>query len=1135
MFKTLFTNDWLFNEFDLNTSLEDIFSFNSFYPVDIPHDWMIYHTKDLYKNSIGVYKKSFSVDKRDDSIYILRFEGVYMDSKIYLNGNFIYEWKYGYSTFDVDLTSFLLSGENTLFVTCTYQAPNSRWYSGAGIYRNVFLFEKGKAYLIPDGVYLSTKRTGNDFEVTIQTEACSLTPLKATLKTEITDMSGDMVFTSKEYINLSNELTLNTNTIKIPSPHLWDITDPYLYNVKTELFVDEEITDVCDNPLGFRTISFDPDKGFFLNGRNVKINGVCKHHDLGALGAAMNKTALRRQFEKLIKMGVNSIRTSHNMPAKEVMNLADEMGVLIYSESFDMWELPKTEHDYSNFFPEWYKKDVRSWIRRDRNHPSLIIWGIGNEIYDTHAGNGLKWTVLLRDCVKEHDPLHNAYISIGSNFIEWEPAQKCSNELELSGYNYGERLYDLHHEKYPHWCIFGSETGSTVQSRGVYHFPYEGRILTYPDGQCSSLGNCSTNWGAFNAARVITDHKKRDFVFGQYVWTGWDYIGEPTPYFSKNSFFGLIDTAGFEKDVYYQYMAEWTDSSVNPMVHLLPYWDFNDGQIIDVIAYSNAASVELFLNNKSLGKQIIDHNSYELQGHWKVPYEKGTLTVNAYDNNGKIIATDTKCSFNDPVSIKASSDKTILIADCNDLVFIEISVFDENGIFVANARNRLNVYVDGPARLVGLDNGDSTDYEEYKCNSRKLFNGKLLAIISSTNESGNITVKVSGEGLVTATVSLESVPSIDKSVTSCLDKCKILPLSNDIPVRKIELKNTGTFVLDKNNSETTVEYKLYPENTTYTDIHFQALTKDCVEANFVKIDVFEGKAIIKALGDGDFILHAFAYNDKDHPEVLSTLNFEAKDLGKANYDGYSMVPGIEYSLCHSENAELSFHGGVFMPAAKDKHPFISFSNIDLGDFGSDKIHIPIFSFRDEMPIKIYRGTVQNGECVFDGVYKAKSIYNVYQENTFVLKKKLKGVNTITFAFDSNERFSLQGFYFEKKNKAYSSISTTDYSEIFGDSFNVTREAVTSIGNNVCLQFDGMNFEKGIKNVTVCGRSNNEKTSLHILFTKNEHTEKFMVEIPFSKDYKEYSFPLEANPGECQVSFMFLPGSNFDFKSFSFSY
>lgn len=1135
MSNTLFNDGWLFNEFPIGTDFSKMENSDSFYPVEIPHDWMIYHVNDLYKDSVGFYKKTFLLSKKTNHTYLLRFEGVYMNSEIFCNGQKVMEWKYGYSTFDADLTSFLRDGQNTVYVVVTYQSPNSRWYSGAGIYRKVLFIDKDDAFFPLDGIYLSSKKSDKGFTINFDIEALSKIPGNYTLKNYLIDKDDNSTLLGVETVSLANNVQTFSFSYDINNVQCWDITHPYLYTIQTILFYGDLEKDFFETKYGFKTVFFDPNKGFFLNGRNVKINGACMHHDLGALGAAMNRSALKRQFQMLLDMGVNSIRTSHNMPAVEVMDLADEMGILVYSESFDMWELPKTEHDYGVYFKEWWEKDVTSWVRRDRNRASLFILGIGNEIYDTHAGNGLKWTKLLRDKVRELDYRHNAYIAIGSNYIAWENAQKCSDLLELSGYNYGERLYDEHHKKYPNWVIFGSETASTVQSRGIYHFPFETRLLTYEDGQCSSLGNCTTNWGSKSVPSVVRDHKDRDFIFGQYIWTGWDYIGEPTPYHSKNSYFGQIDTAGFKKDTYYHYQAEWTNMETAPMVHLLPYWDFNEGQIIDVCAYSNAPYVELFFNDNSLGKQFIDHkNSKELQGHWKLPYAPGKLFVKAYDYDGNTVATDYASSFSDPASINLIPEKTTINADNEDLCFIDISLKDTNGNFVANARNRVEISVSGPGRLIGLDNGDSTDYEEYKGTSRKLFSGKLLAIIAPTNEPGTITVTASSKGIPDASIEIEVASVLGESLYSCRSKNNRSPQQNDIPIRKIELSKPETTHLNKETKTLCINYNLYPEDCTYKEVSFKALTKDAVPANYVRVTKKDHSAILEALGDGEFTLTAFANNDKDHPEVISTLDFDITGLGPATHNPYSMVPGVLFTKSHSPETALSFLGGVFLPCSKDNLAFVTYENVDFGNIGSSEIHIPIFSFKDSMPIQIWEGDFNSETLLFSGEYKAKSIYNTYQENVFRLSKKLKGITSITISFTADDRFSMQGFYFTKPKKAYSVIEATSFDEIVGDSFTVNTDSITHIGNNVSIAYKDMIFDEGVSSLRIIGRSNNEKSSLHVLFVEEEVIRREMFDIPFSDDYQEYNFNIPNIQTKGSINLVFLPGSNFDLKEFEFT-
>ncbi|MCR5279445.1 MAG: DUF4982 domain-containing protein [Lachnospiraceae bacterium] len=1019
----LFTDGWSFAEFPVDTPVSDMFDSKDLYPVTIPHDWQIWHSSDLYRDSFGFYRKTFFLHAAKDHTYIIRFEGVYMDSEIYLNGNLIFTWKYGYSTFDVDLTDHLVDGENVLCVKCTYLSPNTRWYSGAGIYRKILFYDFGPAYIPLDGIYVSMEKEGEDFNLTIDTETVTKVTGKYSVRNTLLDNSGAKVSNTQSVIPHPE----NNDTLHIISPRLWDVKDPYFYNLRTELCDGETVVDSVDTRVGFEILEFDADIGFFLNGQSLKIQGVCMHHDLGALGSAVNKTALRRQLMSMQEMGVNAIRTSHNMPSTELLDLCDEMGFLVYDEAFDMWENHKTEHDYATWFDDWYRQDVASWIRRDRNRPCLFLWGIGNEISDSTEEKGLKIAKNLRDEIKKHDRRHNAFITIASNGMYSEWAHKIADELDLTGYNYGEHFYDKHHKEHPAWKIFGSETASTLQSRGIYHFPFSNRLLTHEDGQCSSLDNCTTNWGAKNVDYVIGMHRDRGFAWGQFLWTGWDYIGEPTPYDAmgcRNSYFGQVDTAGFKKDSFYHYQAEWTDVNVAPMVHLLPYWDFNEGQEIDILAYSNAPYVELFFNGKSQGRQFIDHAHGErMCGHWVLKYAPGELKVNASLEDGTVVAVDSTRSFTDPVALCALPDKETIKADGEDLVFIEVSSIDKEGNFVANARNRVKVTLEGPGILMGVDNGDSTDFDEYKGNSRRLFSGRMLAIIAATGE-GEIRVKFESEGLTGAEVICHSAESSPEGNVLTYNPTREANSDPDrIPVRKIVLSSTDSHNLGPDCREARVEYRIYPEYADYGLLVFKALTENGVEANFADLVADDpgenskssnsGTIRIRAIGDGNFRLTAYAYDNSSDkvqvPKVLSELTYSISGLGKALRNPYSFVPGCEYASIHSGDSTLSFEGGVFVK--EGKRAYITFDNLDFGMDGSDEITIPIFTFKEEMPVEILEGDFETGTTVFSGTYEAKSIYNVYQTNTFKLNKKIRGTKTITLIFDSECAFSLKGFIF----------------------------------------------------------------------------------------------------------------------------
>src|SRR5690606_29368026 len=544
------------------------------------------------------------------------------------------------------------------------------------------------------------------------------------------------------------------------------------------------------------------------------------------------------------EMGVNSIRTAHNMPAVELMELADEMGVLICSEAFDMWERPKTPYDYARFYPDWWQKDINSWVRRDRNHPSLIMWSIGNEIYDTHASErGQELTRELMELVEQLDYKRNAVVTIGSNFMPWENAQKCADIVKIAGYNYAEKYYDQHHAEHPDWIIYGSETASVVQSRGVYHFPFEAPILADDDEQCSALGNSTTSWGAKSAEACILAERDTPYSLGQFIWTGFDYIGEPTPYHTKNSYFGQIDTATFPKDSYYVYQSCWTDYKTKPMIHIFPYWDFNVGQIIDVRVASNAPKIELQLNGKTIGTFEPEHKSgTQLVGWWKVPYEPGELKAIAYDEEGKVIATHVRRSFGDAKKIRLQADKEQMLADGRDLIFLEISMEDEQGNPVENANNRVRVEVTGAGRLLGLDNGDSTDYDQYKGLSRRLFSGKLMAIIGATLEPGDIEVKVTSKGMEPAVIKFESLQAAPEAVAGVTarmantDMPIVMGSADEIPVRKIEIISESGQKLDPTKREIIVRAKLHPADASYQDVEWSVVNDAGIESNIAKVE-----------------------------------------------------------------------------------------------------------------------------------------------------------------------------------------------------------------------------------------------------------------------------------------------------------
>lgn len=1188
----LFNDGWEFSKQPLFTSLSQMQERQEqFAPVGIPHDWLIYHADRLYEDSTGWYRRILEWQVQEEEKVFLRFEGVYMDCHVYVNPwenlQPVYEWKYGYSTFEVELTPYLKNGKNEIWVSVDYQSPNSRWYSGAGIYRNVWLKTVHETYLAADGIYFHAEKDadGENWEAEISAEVIIAdkkvdSPANSiTVSFSLEDReTGEKILLDEVSTECGEEKKVVLKTT-IENPKIWDLENPHCYQLCVTLSENGRVLQEETQTVGFRTPVFDPAQGFLLNGRKVKLNGVCEHHDLGCIGSAFHPQALRRELELLKEMGTNAIRTSHNMPAPDLMELADEMGILIVSEAFDMWEYAKTPYDYARFFPEWYPKDVASWVRRDRNHPCLILWSIGNEIPDTHASErGQMWTTLLMEETRKHDPRGNALPTIGSNYMLWENGQKCADILKIAGYNYGAVCYDKHHKEHPDWVIYGSETASVVQSRGIYHFPYEKPVLADVDEQCSSLGNSTTSWGAKSAEDCLIAERDHPYSAGQFIWTGFDYIGEPTPYHTRNSYFGQIDTAGFPKDSFYIYQAEWTDRKKKTVLHLFPYWDFNEGQLIDVRAYTNGASVELFVNGKSQGIRQIDHVHGEvLSGDWKVPYEKGEIRAIAYDENGNVLAEESRHSFGEASEIDIKLSKTgkqrnlqknealkdkeksafdfyanknwddlrekeeekpdlHLYADGQDLLFLEISMKDAEGHPVENANNRVNIAVSGAGMLIGTDNGDSTDTEEYKCGSRRLFSGKLLAVIKADVTPGELNICVSSEGLQEKQINLKVLPSEIQKGSSSLAYCfekeetQAAETKQDIPVRNIYLTSQMGNSLSVENPYTIVEAKLCPENAADQEVIWSVVDDGGIPSILATLEPDGHKVKVTAKSDGKFRLRCMSKCGTDKIRIISQLEFTVEGMGVAYLDPYGFVTGGLYDYGYGDLGNGNEHGVATARGAESR---VGFRYVDFGPFGSDEICLPIFALSgDPYEIKIYEGIPgeENAELIGDVIYQKPMIWNVYQEETYRLKKRLKGVTSICFVL--KEKVHIKGFSFTRKNKAFEQLFAGDCDQIYGDTFERDGEWMRGIGNNVTLAYQDMDFgENGVSEIRICGKTPLAKNTI-ILNVKDEEKERRIV-LEYTKREGEQIFTLEKISGTCEIQFIFLPGSQFDFHSFCF--
>lgn len=1108
----------------------------AFSPVLIPHDWLIQNVNDLYEDSVGFYRTVLSLDDVHDYYTALRFEGVYMDSSVYVNGQKVFEWKYGYSTFEVPIDEYLIEGDNEIVVKAVHLAPNSRWYSGAGIYRPVYLIRKNRRRFLPDGIYIHNQKREWGYESVVTAETDGLSCVVGSndgavcVRAWITDDKGNVVTDVVSALPGKELHILNENVKE------WELTHPNLYYLEIELY-DADRNAVLDRErvrFGYRTLTFTTDKGFFLNGKHVKIQGVALHHDLGCLGSAVNEIALRRQLQLMKEMGANAIRSSHNMPSTELVKLCDEMGFLLQNEAFDCWKKSKTTYDYARFFDEWAERDVASWIRRDRNAPCVIMWSIGNEIYDTHADESGKATMeYLIALVKKHDPLQNAYVTFASNYLTWENTQKCADIIKLTGYNYTEKLYDTHHEKYPDWIIYGSETASIVQSRGIYHFPLEKEILADDDRQCSSLLNSITSWGAKNIEYCLTKDRDTEFSLGQFIWTGIDYIGEPTPYHTKNSYFGQVDTAGFLKDSYFMYQAAWTDYKEKTVLHVFPYWDFNEGQLIDIRVCSNAPVIELFLNGESLGKRAINRkHGDKISGDYRVPYQKGELRAVAYDDDGNIIKEDVRRSFSDAYKIKLTVERDSLIACDEALAFLAISVLDKEGNEVCNANNRVDITVEGGGILLGTDNGDSTDMEEYHAGSRRLFNGKLLAVVGSNGNEGNIIISVTSPGLIGAYITLPVR-------TYCTGEYEVEELSvkeavsADIPVRKLEIIPKGSTAFSPWHRELEVSLKVWPENAAPRKIVWRVCDDAGVDSLIAEIQQDEQdltKAVIRAKGDGYFRIRVMCENVPGALEALSQLECSAEGLGTVLKDPYGFIYASQYDV-----EQLTGNGNERgISTSRDGNSFVVFKDVDFGKFGSDEVTLPIFSFGGDVPIRFWEGVPyeEGSRIIKETEYTLPGVWNTYVPDTFNLGMRLKGIKT--FAMEFMTKIHLKGFSFTKKQKAYTYLSAAEADAVYGDMYKVEENSIHGIGNNVTLVFEDMDFGEDYAGyIKIKGYTPNAVNNICLLCKDENGEEQEALEFLHTNETQEILFKIKPKMGKCRISFVFLPGSSFDFEGFCF--
>lgn len=1089
-----------------------------FNPVDLPHDWLIWQEDNLYENADAWYRRTIELPDEHEPNVFIRFDGVYMDCDVFLNGELIKSHPYGYTAFDVSLTGRIRKGKNQLTVHIRHQSPNSRWYSGSGIFRDVFLMLLPQDYMIPDSLYLAEKQTGEDWklDVTANTAGVSEQRFLCTIKDHagrcITETEGDC----------SNG-TAKASLI-IPKGKAWSPENPYLYHLEVRYGTHCECYKI-----GLRSVLLDPNKGLLLNGKQTKLKGVCLHHDLGALGSAFHPKAARRQLNMMKKMGANAVRTSHNPPASSFLDLCDEMGFMVVDEAFDMWERPKTEYDYARFFNEWYSNDIASWIRRDRRHPSVIMWSIGNEIYDIHADQkGQEITKKLCDEVRIHDPLKHAYTTFGCNYMPWEGGQRCAEIVDAVGYNYGEKLYEYHHDFHPDWVIYGSETASVLSSRGIYHFPIEQSIMSEADRQCSALGNSNTSWGAESLVKILIDDEQNTFSMGQFIWSGIDYIGEPTPYHTRSCYFGQADTACFPKDSYYLFQSFWNE---NKMIHIGVSWDWNPGQLIDIPVITNCSAAELFLNEKSMGRKEIDrHDPERCVPVWKIPFIPGEIRAVGYDGSGNQVCEKRCVTPGETHHLVMTSENPYILSDGWDLVFVDISAADQSGNPVENARDYVKISVSGGGRLLGTDNGDSTDPDGYKADCRRLFSGKLLAIIASNGKQEDVSVCLTRTNGETYRLTIPVRNALPKQGISFLQQAASKPLTSTVHARKIKIEPLGPTTLNSQMPECRFRWTILPEDATDYSVTWQVTNAAGIESPYVRITEKNDIVTVRAYGDGSYYLRALCIEDQCCA-FISQFEFSASGMGSPALNPYQYISAGLYD-CHEGDIGAGNEKGIAF--SRDGESMVGFSCVDFGRTGSDTITADIFALNgDAYNIELSASSPgQKKRRIGMLHYQKPSIWNVYQAETWRLPERLTGIQSLFFTM--NDKIHMKGFSFEKQQNAYIRHSAGSADSIYGDSFSREGETVKKIGNNVTLIWNDMDFGgKGEVLLEIEGRTNLAVNTISIRIKNKQGEEVVSVAEYDGKRYGVQQFRVTVPDGNCTVSFVFLPGSSFDFDSFRF--
>jgi len=791
-----FNKDWLFLKDTVPNGEAINLDDSTWRKLDVPHDWAIegpFNNKNNARNGglpidgIAWYRKHFTLEAKNKNKQVaIEFDGVMDNSKIYVNGNFVGERHYGYSGFEFDITPYIKFGEdNIIAVQLAPEVLSERWYPGAGIYRNVRLKLNEKVHIPQWGTFISTPEvTSEKATVTIKTTLKNATdkPQEIFLETTIVDASNKTIGISTETIEVANDSEKQlTQNMTVVNPSLWDIGKPNLYKAISRVKIKDQIVDEFETEFGIRTIEFKKE-GFFLNRKAVELNGVCMHHDLGPLGAAVNYRATERQMQIMQEMGANALRTSHNPPSPEMLQVCDRLGIVVIDEAFDEWKEPKVPNGYSKYFDQWAEKDLRDMIKRDCNHPSVIMWSIGNEILEQGKKDGWKIAKMLNDIC--HDEDDSRPTTAGFNYYPASFVNQLAAQIDVVGVNYKPAYYGEIREQNPDMIFYGSETSSQTSTRGFYEVPQDFHVNKETNQVSSYDVTVGPPW-AYAPDIEFEAQEKNPHSLGEFIWTGFDYLGEPTPYGGRDnstngywnddwpshaSYFAPVDLVGFPKDRFYLYQSQWT---TEPMVHVLPHWNWEgrEGQTIPVYAYTNADEVELFVNGISFGKKVkgkdltdvfteyngfkkgIYKSKYRLS--WQVPYQPGSLKVVAYTNGNQVASKELKTAGK-PAKISLVADRNTIKADGKDLSFITVRIEDEEGNLCPKSDNLIKFKVEGSGNLAAVGNGNSASLESFQENYIKSFFGKSLAIIKGTENKGEITITATGEHLTTATLTIKT-------------------------------------------------------------------------------------------------------------------------------------------------------------------------------------------------------------------------------------------------------------------------------------------------------------------------------------------------------------------------------------------